>query len=78
MTWVTTLSKSMKPLAVPGRGTKDGQVMVESSDKIWSTGEGNSLQWLMELLNDEEATSAFLPEELHEQYEKVKRYDTER
>ena len=24
-----------------GRATKDGQVMVEISDKIWSTGEGN-------------------------------------
>ena len=23
------------------RGTQDGQVMVESSDKRWSTGEGN-------------------------------------
>ena len=23
------------------RATQDGQVMVESSDKIWSTGEGN-------------------------------------
>ena len=24
------------------KATQDGQVMVESSDKIWSTGEGNS------------------------------------
>ena len=24
------------------RATQDGQVMVESSDKMWSTGEGNS------------------------------------
>ena len=24
-----------------GRGTQDGWVMVESSDKMWSTGEGN-------------------------------------
>ena len=24
-----------------GRATQDGQVMVESSDKMWSTGEGN-------------------------------------
>ena len=23
------------------RGTQDGQVMLESSDKMWSTGEGN-------------------------------------
>ena len=26
---------------MPCRATQDGQVMVESSDKIWSTGEGN-------------------------------------
>ena len=24
-----------------GRSTKDGRVIVESSDKMWSTGEGN-------------------------------------
>ena len=24
-----------------GRATQDGRVMVESSDKMWSTGEGN-------------------------------------
>ena len=27
---------------MPCRATQDGQVMVESSDKMWSTGEGNS------------------------------------
>ena len=26
---------------MPCRATQDGQVMVESSDKMWSTGEGN-------------------------------------
>ena len=26
---------------MPSRATQDGQVMVESSDKMWSTGEGN-------------------------------------
>ena len=26
---------------MPCRATQDGQVMVESSDKIWSTGDGN-------------------------------------
>ena len=26
---------------MPCRATQDGRVMVESSDKIWSTGEGN-------------------------------------
>ena len=32
---------------MPCRATQDGQVMVESSDKTWSTGEGNgkSLQY---------------------------------
>ena len=47
--------------------TQDGWVMVESSDKTWSTGEGNGkpLQYSCH-------------EKPHEQYEKVKRYDTER
>ena len=27
---------------MPCRATQDGQVMVESSDKVWSTGEKNS------------------------------------
>ena len=31
----------MKLGAMPCRATQDGQVMVESSDKMWSTGEGN-------------------------------------
>ena len=31
----------MKLWAMPCRATQDGRVMVESSDKIWSTGEGN-------------------------------------
>ena len=31
----------MKLLAIPGRATQDGRVMVESSDKTWSPGEGN-------------------------------------
>ena len=29
---------------MPCRATQDGQVMVESSDKMWSTGEGNGEQ----------------------------------
>ena len=33
---------SVKLSAVPCRSTQDGRVMVESSDKIGSTGEGNS------------------------------------
>ena len=31
----------MKLLAMPCRATQDRWVMVESSDKMWSTGEGN-------------------------------------
>ena len=41
--------------------TRVGQVMVESSDKMWSTREGNV-----------KTTSAFLPWEPPEQYEKAK------
>ena len=40
ITWTTALSNSMK-LCMPCRATQDRQVMVESSDKMWSTGEGN-------------------------------------
>ena len=36
----TTLSKSMKLSHVRG-ATQDGRVMVERSDRMWSTGEGN-------------------------------------
>ena len=35
------MSNSVKLLATLHRATKDRQVMVESSDKMWSTGEGN-------------------------------------
>ena len=38
--WTTALSNSMKLWAMLCRSTQDGQVMVESSDKMWSTGEG--------------------------------------
>ena len=41
ITQTTALSNSMKPPAMPCRATQDGQVMVESSDKMWSTEEGN-------------------------------------
>ena len=37
----TALSNSLKLWAMPCRATQDGRVMVESSDKMWSTGEGN-------------------------------------
>ena len=41
MTWITALSNSMKLWAMPCRATQDTWVMVESSDKKWSPGEGN-------------------------------------
>ena len=41
ITWTTALSNSVKLCAMPCRATQDGQVMVESSDKTWSTGEQN-------------------------------------
>ena len=39
-TRTTALSNSMKP-SYAHRATQDGQVMVERSDRVWSTGEGN-------------------------------------
>ena len=39
-TRTTALSNSMKP-SHACRATQDGRVMVERSDRIWSTGEGN-------------------------------------
>ena len=41
ITWTTALSNSVKLWAMLCRATQDGQVMVESSNKMWSTGEGN-------------------------------------
>ena len=41
ITWTTALSNSMKLWAMPCRANQDRQVMVESSEKMWSTGEGN-------------------------------------
>ena len=41
ITLATTLFNSMKLWHMPCRATQDGQVMVEISDKTWSTGEGN-------------------------------------
>ena len=37
----TALSNAVKLWAMPCRATQDRRVMVESSDKMWSTGEGN-------------------------------------
>ena len=39
-TRTTALSNSMK-LSHAGRACEDGRVMVERSDRMWSTGEGN-------------------------------------
>ena len=69
---------------MPYRATQDGWVMVESSEKTWSTGEGNgkSLQYscLEKLINNmkRQTTPVFLSEEPHGHYEKTKRYDTGR
>ena len=45
----------MKLRAIPGRATQDGRVTVESSDKMWSTGEGNGKlhqhSWLEQSMN---------------------------
>ena len=41
ITWTTALSNSVKLWAMLCRATQDGSVMMESSDKTWSTGEGN-------------------------------------
>ena len=41
ITWTTTLSNSVKLRALPCRATQDRRVMVESSDKMWSTGKEN-------------------------------------
>ena len=41
ITWTTAFSSSMKLSAMPCGATQDRQVMVESSDKMWSSGEGN-------------------------------------
>ena len=39
--WTTLLSNSMKLWAMPCSATQDRQVTVESSDRMWSSGEGN-------------------------------------
>ena len=41
ITCTTALSNSVKLWAVPCRATQDGQIRVESSYKVWSTGKGN-------------------------------------
>ena len=41
ITWITALCDSVKLWAMLCRAIQDGWVMVERSDKMWSTGEGN-------------------------------------
>ena len=64
---VKGFSKSIKLLAMPYRTTQDGWFIVEHFDKAWSIGVVN---W--------KPFQLFRPRELHEQYEKTKRYDTGR
>ena len=52
---------------MPCRATQFGQVMV-----------GDFWQNVVDLRRERQTTSAFLPWEHHEQYEKAKIYDTER
>ena len=50
-TRTTALSNSMKPSHACG-ATQDGQVMIERSDRMWSTGEGNGKPLLYSSLKD--------------------------
>ena len=58
----------MKLWAMPCRANQEGRVIVESSDKAWSTGGGNGkpLQYFCH------------GKPPHEQFKKAKRYDMER
>ena len=53
ISWTTALSNSMKLWALPCKATQDGWVMLESSDKMWSTWER---EW--------KTTAVFLPDQL--------------
>ena len=65
-TRTTALSKSMKPRHACG-ATQDGWVMVERSDRMWSTGEGNGkpLQYssLENLINSRKRQNDRIPKE---------------
>ena len=41
ITWITASFNSIKLWALPHKANQDGRVMMESSDKMWSTGEEN-------------------------------------
>ena len=62
ITWTTALSNSMKLWAMLGRPTQDGWVMMKSYKNV--------VHWRRRL---PQMTSAFLPWEPHEQYEKKKK-----
>ena len=49
LSWQRALCNSVRPRAMQCRATQDWQVIVERSDKIWSTGRGNGkpLQYLV-------------------------------
>ena len=50
--WTTALSNSVKLWGMPCRATQDRWVMVKSSDKMWSTGEGNGKPLLYSCLEN--------------------------
>ena len=62
----TALSNSMKPRHACG-ATQDGWVMVERSDTIWSTGEGNGkplqYSWLESPMNSMKRQNDRIPKE---------------
>ena len=70
-TRTTALSNSMKPSHARG-ATQDGRVMVERSDRMWSTGEGNGkpLQYscLENPMNSRKRQNEELPRSVGAQY----------
>ena len=60
------LSNSMKLWAMPCKATE----RMDDGEELWQ----NMVHWRREW----QTTSVFLPWEVHEEYEKAKRYDTER
>ena len=67
ITWITAFANSMKPWAMLCRATQDGRVTVKSSDKTWSTEEGNG-----------KPLKYFCLENPMNSMKRKKRYDTER
>ena len=67
ITWITALSTSMKQWAMSCRAAQD---KTGHGGEFWQ----NVVHWRREW----QTTSVFLPWKYHENYEKAKRYDTER